>query len=1071
MHPSLKIAGALLAIHLVLSASALADGIDDFNNSWAGQALASQRLLDADSPLSDSNIVGTHNSFNSAAYTSGTAYLDPNQVDSIYNQLRMGSRSIEMDVHWTPKTEGLFLFPSRLLLCHGTAAHIGCSLDDRYFAEGLDEVHAWLNGSGSINQVLILHIEDHMDGQHGEAYNQVNDRFGDRIFRSGGCHDIPVDLTKSDVLNAGKNVLIWSEAGCSGDGNWNSTVFTGLGALTRVWEDSTTIGGIAGAGSSISSNDVANYYANGTNIIDLDQLHQNDPRLAAAIWSWDANEPNNSGGNEDCAVQNSNGRWNDENCTNAYAFSCENSNSGNWAISNLIAAWGSGALACDELGSDYRFGVPTNSQDNQSLKSAKGAAGLASVWLNHDDRNTEGFWSITSSEDVFYSAGSLILSSGQSVSGKTRLLKMEANCNLVLYSVSAGVIGGGLWTSGTANMASGCWMDFQSDGNLVVYDGAGQAQWASGTSGTAGAELHLQSDGNAVIYNGAGSPLWQSHTHYPSEYDLVAGQFLLSSGQILHSQNRKMAMQSDCDLVLSSFENGTSGGTLWRSGTSGAGSDCYVDFQADGNFVLYDSSGQFHWASGTSGTVGARLKLQSDGNLVLYNGAGQSLWSAATNTPSESTASAGQFLLSPGQFIQTQNRKLEMQTDCNLVLFSVANAVVGSPLWHSDTAGSGTTCYADFQADGNFVVYNELAQPQWASGTSGTSGGQLRLQIDGNLVVYNGASLPLWNSNTNIPSQSIFHAGQFLLSAGQFVQNESRRLEMQSDCNLVLYHVTNALPGDALWHSDTSLSGTGCYADFQADGNFVVYDGSAQAKWASGTSGTSGAQLWMQPDGNMVIYNGAGAPLWTTSTTGSFTGASVCGDFTCNGTETCSTCPGDCGTCAPVCGDFTCNGGETCSTCSLDCGPCAGGGPFCGDLSCNGTETCTTCPGDCGICGSICGDLVCSGIETCSICPGDCGTCSAPACGDLSCNGSETCSTCSGDCGTCAPAVCGDFSCNGAETCGTCQNDCGPCAGGNPVPMLTPWGLALLLLIFSGSMLAMNHARRQSPGSDPPRSP
>ena len=33
-----------------------------------------------------------------------------------------------------------------------------------------------------------------------------------------------------------------------------------------------------------------------------------------------------------------------------------------------------------------------------------------------------------------------------------------------------------------------------------------------------------------------------------------------------------------------------------------------------------------------------------------------------------------------------------------------------------------------------------------------------------------------------------------------------------------------------------------------------------------------------------------------------------CGNGVCNGTETCSTCPADCGACPPVCGDRSCNG-------------------------------------------------------------------------------------------------------------------------------------------------------------------
>ena len=117
-----------------------------------------------------------------------------------------------------------------------------------------------------------------------------------------------------------------------------------------------------------------------------------------------------------------------------------------------------------------------------------------------------------------------------------------------------------------------------------------------------------------------------------------------------------------------------------------------------------------------------------------------------------------------------------------------------------------------------------------------------------------------------------------------------------------------------------------------------------------------------------------GSYLDDVTITGDSGAAPACGDAVCNGTETCSTCPGDCGACAPSCGDLTCNGTETCSTCPGDCGACA---PSCGDHTCNGTETCSTCPGDCGACAPSCGDLACNGTETCSTCPGDCGACSS----------------------------------------------------------------------------------------------
>jgi len=148
-----------------------------------------------------------------------------------------------------------------------------------------------------------------------------------------------------------------------------------------------------------------------------------------------------------------------------------------------------------------------------------------------------------------------------------------------------------------------------------------------------------------------------------------------------------------------------------------------------------------------------------------------------------------------------------------------------------------------------------------------------------------------------------------------------------------------------------------------------------------------------------------------------------CGDGSCNGTETCLSCPQDCGECPPFCGDGKCNGNETCSTCPADCGECP---PFCGDNKCQPPETCNTCPQDCGECKKpFCGDGECSGNETCSNCPVDCGECPI-ICGDKICQITETCLSCPQDCGECPP-FCGDGKCNGNETCSTCPADCGEC--------------------------------------------
>ncbi len=126
-----------------------------------------------------------------------------------------------------------------------------------------------------------------------------------------------------------------------------------------------------------------------------------------------------------------------------------------------------------------------------------------------------------------------------------------------------------------------------------------------------------------------------------------------------------------------------------------------------------------------------------------------------------------------------------------------------------------------------------------------------------------------------------------------------------------------------------------------------------------------------------------------------------------------------CGSCStgPGCGDGSCDGGETCSSCPDDCGPCGTGdcckaqsGPGCQDAAiaacvcaddsyCCSTKWDSVCAGEvtelgCGSCGGTggCGDGSCSGGETCEDCPDDCGYCqgtgdccaaqTGPGCGD-----------------------------------------------------------------------------------------
>ena len=52
--------------------------------------------------------------------------------------------------------------------------------------------------------------------------------------------------------------------------------------------------------------------------------------------------------------------------------------------------------------------------------------------------------------------------------------------------------------------------------------------------------------------------------------------------------------------------------------------------QQDGNFVLYNATGNPAWATDTNGNPGARLVLQDDRNLVVYASSNRALWAHNT---------------------------------------------------------------------------------------------------------------------------------------------------------------------------------------------------------------------------------------------------------------------------------------------------------------------------------------------------------------------------------------------------------------------------------------------------------
>src|SRR5690606_32555303 len=204
---------------LCTSAPMAASPLDDYRASWEQQALKLQRNLDLGEPLGRNNIQKTHNSYNSSAYASLGSYHDPNQQYSLVDQLDMGIRALELDVHYTTASS----FSKELLLCHGQASHIGCSSFDRPFEDGLKEIATWLGQPVNRQEVIILYLQEHVDGQYDRAVEQLNRQMGDLIYKPQGCQNLPMNISRADVLDAGKQVLLIG--GNCGNANWANRVF------------------------------------------------------------------------------------------------------------------------------------------------------------------------------------------------------------------------------------------------------------------------------------------------------------------------------------------------------------------------------------------------------------------------------------------------------------------------------------------------------------------------------------------------------------------------------------------------------------------------------------------------------------------------------------------------------------------------------------------------------------------------------------------------------------------------------------------------------------------------------
>lgn len=378
-----------------------------FRGSWVDRALGLQYRLAGDVEMRNAPWIGTHNSYNSVAEMGLTISTgDPNQQLSITEQLELDIRAIELDVHWTVSPSTGQLAP---VVCHALPNHFPCSTE-KTLGPVLAEIGAWLRQPANSEQVLFLYLEDHLDEPAGydAAATAIQEQLGGLVYQPtpGICQELPLNLTRDQILAAGKQVVIVGNSPCGAGSAWPALVFNWQAHLetqfksfsdfptcgsdyTRAEYESTQVRYYEdarpsqGEGPRITPQVAAEMARCGVDLLGLDQLEPNDPRLEALVWSWAENQP----GRGSCAVQTSRAgtlatRWRTASCSEPRRPACRKGKT--WLLGPKPVPESSGRSACRARGA--QFAVPRTGYEAQLLRQKMRTAHVGQVWLGYVKR-------------------------------------------------------------------------------------------------------------------------------------------------------------------------------------------------------------------------------------------------------------------------------------------------------------------------------------------------------------------------------------------------------------------------------------------------------------------------------------------------------------------------------------------------------------------------------------------------------------------------------------------------------------------------------------------------------------
>lgn len=210
------------------------------------------------------------------------------------------------------------------------------------------------------------------------------------------------------------------------------------------------------------------------------------------------------------------------------------------------------------------------------------------------------------------SSGRVLWTPGIDTSASTYSI-MQGDCNYVIYDAWGQ---SPLFNTGTNGDGGGCYLDMESSGNLDLFESNGTLVWSdyagwdsSYVHDTNSALLYgqtlsegnvlwdpsssyyldMQTDGNLVLYNSSGTAEWDTNTRNWTT---------CASGDTCYNY---LAMQTDGNLVEYSYNEQTeSASALWNTGTGGTGSYNHMLVNPQGTISVQEvtqSGNQHVWVS------------------------------------------------------------------------------------------------------------------------------------------------------------------------------------------------------------------------------------------------------------------------------------------------------------------------------------------------------------------------------------------------------------------------------------------------------------------------------------------